>query len=607
MNLQNTKTTRTKNIKKNTKNINKENMKQNKNESKSSESFEQTNMTELNEYQKINTKIQLEKKENVLVNIEDNESNERQNRFLGKKRNNTINELDKNKELKNDIPKKKNKLPTYIYISDSDDTDKIKENSQKLDRTIYVKIYNQEIKEYDLNEIFQEYGTISNISKKSKYSGLIEFNDKNVVDKIMSNKNKIKYKGRNMQIKHSYTEIPEKINIKTIENEKEKSDNEYIIEGKEVVKDKYVDIKISEKKENNNESRIDELEKKINKINKLYEEQQLEIKKLKLSINIMASINNQKDIYYQNNFNYLNQNLRAVLNSYKILFIRKLANIILKEIYEKYSKNLGKGKVPVGSNNHNIIAFYGKTKILNRFERDQLNLLIDFLRFVWDKCSTIIHVDDKDFPLQKEIFFEYLKPLKYTSNKNVKDKIEINELVEILFESKDNGDNKIRVKDNDLCNAIKNIFKGTKHDENKIKDNLIIQLSDTDEEKENDKLEFDENEIKDIINNNLKEYDIDKELSKLIQLIKKNKEGKNSIIDSNKEINGEYFYNLWVGTFGVQHYKDKKLYKKYFKVGEIKSLKEMGEFVCKLLQGMKINIFTKDPKGVDKVIKNELP
>ena len=51
-----------------------------------------------------------------------------------------------------------------------------------------------------------------------------------------------------------------------------------------------------------------------------------EIDNLKISINIMAQINDQRDILYKTNMNYINNKMRLLLNSYKMLYMRKLAN-----------------------------------------------------------------------------------------------------------------------------------------------------------------------------------------------------------------------------------------------------------------------------------------
>ena len=56
-----------------------------------------------------------------------------------------------------------------------------------------------------------------------------------------------------------------------------------------------------------------------------------EISNLKISLNIIAEINEQKDIYYKSNFEYLNKNIRLLLNLYKIFFYFKYRRIKIKK------------------------------------------------------------------------------------------------------------------------------------------------------------------------------------------------------------------------------------------------------------------------------------
>ena len=68
-----------------------------------------------------------------------------------------------------------------------------------------------------------------------------------------------------------------------------------------------------------------------------------------------------------------------------------------------------------------------------------VNLLIDYLRYILDKTSSVIHVNDKSFPYQKEIFHEYLKETLKTSKKKITDNntISVKNIVNILFEDKE--------------------------------------------------------------------------------------------------------------------------------------------------------------------------
>ena len=97
------------------------------------------------------------------------------------------------------------------------------------------------------------------------------------------------------------------------------------------------------------EDRIDCLEKilfqmkeeneKYKEENEKYkEENEKEKKKFCKLIGILIEINNQNEIYIKNNIeiriNNLNNQLELILNDYKVLYIRKLSNIFLNEIYK---------------------------------------------------------------------------------------------------------------------------------------------------------------------------------------------------------------------------------------------------------------------------------
>lgn len=599
---------------------------ENKKESKSIETYEQTNQSEINENIKNKEQSKFLEIESESNEFEEIKNTEKQNKLLGRK-------IKRNKSTKKDERKehsqkqKNNKNIALINIGESESEDgamieigeKTNENlEEKKKRTIYISSYNQTIKESDLFNIFKIYGTIAKIQKKSQYSGLIEFNDEYSVDKVMNNKNKIFFKRQKLKIQHSLNIINEQIHQKKREKMEEITQNKSTIESikkKEKEKEKIIDREKEQgKKEINDrvsllEERVKKLSKDIENKGELISKNSKEIRNLKISLNIMGQINEQKDIHYKNNFDYLHKNLRLLLNSYKILYIRKLANLLLEQIYKKYSNNLGRGRVQVGKNKHNIFAMYKGGK--KEFQY-QLNLLIDFLRFIWDKSSDIIHIKDKNFPLQKELFYEYLKPIPSTSDKIIDNKgaIEIGGLIGLIFENKkkqDYKENKSQISDNNLVSSIKEIIKNkgklNKSGKNTVNLNdnegkSIILLSDSDESDESSD-EFDEKEIKNIITKNLKEYDMNEEMKKLVILIKKNQKQKKIFGDGNEEISGNYFYNLWKKTFHNEQYKMKNEYNKNFKKDKIVTLKQMGDFVCNLLAGMKFNLFIDDPQGVD--------
>ena len=291
-----------------------------------------------------------------------------------------------------------------------------------------------------------------------------------------------------------------------------------------------------------------------------------ESKNLKISLNIMDEIDKQKDIYYRAKFNNINKNMRLLLNSYKVLFIRKLANLLLSEIYSNYSESL----IKVTISKKNIVVVKPDINKISEIPSYQIHLLIDFLRFIWEKCSSGIHINDDNFPLQKEIFYEYLKTIKKNSNKNKKtvEPMEINDIIGLIFERK-NGKNynpdENNIEESHLIKEIKNKIKlNTKESNIKInndKDEIFtISLSQPEKiDESNDKIN--ENEIKKIIQENMKEIDISSKIEKLIGLIKINQEWKKNNKDNIEEINGEYLYKLWINSFQNLKYKRNKQYK----------------------------------------------
>ena len=387
-----------------------------------------------------------------------------------------------------------------------------------------------------------------------------------------------------------------------------------IVDNMESSNNKIFNALIQILKQNQNE--IEQNKKSIDEKGKIIERMEKEIENLKISLKLIDAINNQSNIYYKRKIKYIIKNQILLLNTYKMLFMRKLANLLLVKIYNKYSNILGKGYI----DKRTIIAISTNKKKLGGVDVDQINLVIDFLRFVWDKCSNIIHINDESFPLQKEIFFECLKPSKNISDKNIKNKkfLEVNEIIGLIFDT-DNEENNKKVthqlEDNNLVKAIKNyIYKKKDEDTSELKssdlnfekENLIIELSDSEEAFEAYK-GYDESEIKKIINKDSQIFNIDTQIENLLKLISKNADGIRFMGDEYEKVNGKYFYELWLDTFNTETYKRELYYKKYFKYNKIGTLDAMAKLICKILKRKHFNLFTNDPQRINKIIINPLP
>ena len=572
------------------------------------DSIEPTN-TETNENKKQKDKIKL------FSHTESGSESERLNKFIEKKtKREDTNKIKKRKEDikdKRDYKNKSNNI-TLINLDESESDSESKEDlninenmnenfEEKKQRTIFIKTFGEKIKESDLNHIFKDYGIILKVKKKSDYSYLIEFKDKRSANKVF--KTKLFFQGKQVDIQVAKDIISDKIKkdenekesieniIKNIEEKQNKEKNKVVKESQQKSMRNKIEIERHEKKETKKEETYLDIEKEkakndgeenvIPKILEVLNNLTRDVQNLKnvvenqnKIINIMNDIDNQKDIYYKNKINGINKKVKLIMNSYKILYMRKLANLLLQKIYKKYSHCLGKTYIEYGNKKEkkkvDVIAVLPNIKKLDTVESYNINLLIDFLRFVWKKCSTGIHINDENFPFQKEILYEYLNPVKKINNKkivnnNLEKSMKIKEIINLIFEEnneRDENSENIKILESDLVKEIKNkikeglIMNKTEENINKInfeeEDILTISSSESDDD-------FGENEIKNIIQKSVNEVDLSLIIKKLFKLIKANQKNNNNINDNIIDINGVYLYKLWKRTFINEEYKKRRI------------------------------------------------
>ena len=572
------------------------------------DSIEPTN-TETNENKKQKDKIKL------FSHTESGSESERLNKFIEKKtKREDTNKIKKRKEDikdKRDYKNKSNNI-TLINLDESESDSESKEDlninenmnenfEEKKQRTIFIKTFGEKIKESDLNHIFKDYGIILKVKKKSDYSYLIEFKDKSSANKVF--KTKLFFQGKQVDIQVAKDIISDKIKkdenekesieniIKSIEEKQNKEKNKVVKESQqkslrnkieierhekaETKKEEtYLDIEKEKAKNDGEESAIPKILEVLNNLTRDVQNLKNVVENQNKIINIMNDIDNQKDIYYKNKINGINKKVKLIMNSYKILYMRKLANLLLQKIYKKYSHCLGKTFIEYGNKKEkkkvDVIAVLPNIKKLDTVESYNINLLIDFLRFVWKKCSTGIHINDENFPFQKEILYEYLNPVKKINNKkivnnNLEKSMKIKEIINLIFEEnneRDENSENFKILESDLVKEIKNkikeglIMNKTEENINKInfeeEDILTISSSESDDD-------FGENEIKNIIQKSVNEVDLSLIIKKLFKLIKANQKNNNNINDNIIDINGEYLYKLWKRTFINEEYKKRRI------------------------------------------------
>lgn len=301
------------------------------------------------------------------------------------------------------------------------------------------------IKYADIRRIFLNYGKLTNIRVTKKKYGWVIFSQNRAVHSAMKEKqiifnkeklnisdkkidNKREYKKK--KSKHSSIELenPKKSNDENIEEIEEISSEENISEKNEswedddILEENSKNVIITKSKQ---ETTIDDLKKKLDeliksnsdsrkKINELIDYKKKneadKVKFLKV-IGALNEINYQNQQYIKYNLNIKLENLKLkfdlLLGSYKILFIRKTANIFLYELFTRYSKYFKQKGFRINHNKKHSITIC--VKDIKGVNSKVINLIVDFLKFIKIKTSSMIHIQDKNFKFQKEILYEALE------------------------------------------------------------------------------------------------------------------------------------------------------------------------------------------------------
>lgn len=562
------------------------------------------------------------KKEKLIITKKDNS-----NLLLGKK-------IKRNNEDSHTGDSSTQYKPPSEQISQSN---QISENKNQI---YFESQYKQ--KYFKLKKIFAKYGKIKFLKITKKGQGLVEFSSKASAQSVIRDKSDIlenyklnvsyqKNKGNEyeektteneiIELKEDEDDIAEKTELKKEEsnaageNNMEDNDITTQIDRNKGKKEENEEIIIEPSNKEKNEeihkndsdvlAKIKTLETKIENLETNY---QADKKKLMKMIGVLTEINYQNEKYIQCNLNVKLENLNTkfdlLINSYKILFIRKLANIFLSEIYDRYHDSFKKIYYKRKKKSHTITVCINDHKGV---DRGLINLITDFLKHIKVRASSIIHIQDKKVPFQKEILFAFL-------DRDNRDKNEINkevnvsseEAVGIIFEKKEKKKEVGSKKKTNfyknmktfILNKIKENEEGTK-DEKKTDsdgeedDNYAQNDEKKDEERIKRLISGDESQIK---------TSLSSQLNRLLKKIKLNRE----IVQSDKKlkemenIDGNFFFNSWVESFDNENCKLHHTFQSYFDKRRIPSLANLGYYLKLLLKGCNFNIYMEEPKKLDK-------
>lgn len=303
--------------------------------------------------------------------------------------------------------KMKNKKNGWIEFCDNRSAQLAMENKEKIYSENKLSISYNRVQIKKIKETLEE-------ESKNSYIEEIEESDNsdevNIIEenKMGGNEKKSKYESKEKESeKESYKEDKEESNKKEYENSLiNKNDNKI----KEKNAQNYKTIEELSNKVKELENTIDEYKNKYDADKKKYEadkkKNENDKKILFKSLGIITEINNQTEKYVRNNLNVkinnLKNKLELILNSYKILYIRKLSNILLGKLYDEYEDILEETKV---KKDHYVTTC---RKNIKGVSKNNINCIIDFLKHIKIKASDIIHIEDEKIKFQKEILYEYL-------------------------------------------------------------------------------------------------------------------------------------------------------------------------------------------------------
>ena len=173
---------------------------------------------------------------------------------------------------------------------------------------------------------------------------------------------------------------------------------------------------------------------------KQIEELKKQINNFAISNYLEKALNKNVITFSEKKIAVLEDQYHKIMNSYKILYFRKMSNLILNYLFESYGKMFVKTR-PIFYNNEKPdykknkfpIIFVDKSfdKILE-VDKYLINLIIDYLMYMKDFTSAIIHLSDIKYNLQIEILSQYIGH--EIEMKDDKYYLSTEELINIMFQ-----------------------------------------------------------------------------------------------------------------------------------------------------------------------------
>ena len=293
----------------------------------------------------------------------------------------------------------------------------------------------------------------------------------------------------------------------------------------------------------------DEHKYNMGEIQKLREEQCFNTKNNEVILDI-----------YNFRLNSLEKDNKLWKISYKIIFYRKLANSILNIVVNKdefmSTSSVFEDETKPEKKKTKFYIIHSTAKDENI--RKKRNLAIDFLYFISDRASEIIHISDKTYFIQFQYILEDLKESPKINSNGIL--LNCDQIISLLFDSNIEEESNIQ---ESIVDKIVKINSGDKNDAMEAKINNNIRIL---------------NELK----------------------VKELQKSKYDIINIKK------LFQEWKLSFTKLKYKTDENFKKIVELDEKMEIEEMKEILKEMLKGKSIDLYQCDVKNFDVLFKKSL-
>ena len=221
------------------------------------------------------------------------------------------------------------------------------------------------------------------------------------------------------------------------------------------------------------------------------------------------------------------------------------------ELYSRYSSYIKEVNFRMNHNKKHLVTIC--LKDIQEVDKQIINLIIDFLKFIKRKTSSMIHIQDENFEFQKEILYEAIdKKIPNTEESGIN--ISLEEAIGVIFQKKKEKVKELPKKDKTFYKKMKNLI-SSEIDKNNNSDEKEKNSEKCDDDNSEGILDekAEEERIKKILSGDENSIDtnLNSILNQLLNKIKLNRE----IVEPDKKLNkieiidGTFFFNSWKESF----------------------------------------------------------